>query len=275
MKIYKFSNILSIPFAALFLYFISFLLKDTDDFIIAWAIIPLAALILIYLFQPQIDYWWLSKYPVEVDEKVLKLIERTNQNYGRLDEQDKIEFNKRLLLYVNGKSFLAKGMESDTETPYDIKFMIAQIPVCITMRDKEFLLKHYDRIILYKHAFPSPRYKFLHTVETHPEDGVILFSLEHAEAAFFHPEDFYNVVWHGFLEAYVDVRGRENFPQIDEGVWSKIESISGFTELQITNMVGYKDFDPLLPVLVCYFCNRDQFIKIWPEMHTQLLSLFI
>lgn len=275
MKIYKFSNILALPFAALLLYFISFLLSDTHDLRASWAVIPLIALVLIYLFQPQIDYWWLNKRPVEIDENVLKLIARTNENYRTLSDEWKDEFHKRLLLYVNARSFSAKGMEKDSDVPYDIKFMIAQIPVFLTLKEKDFLLKGIDRIILYKHAFPSPRYRFLHTAETHNEDGVVLFSLEHAEAAFFHPDQFYNVAWHAFAESYIILRGVNFFPETDDLVWTRIEDISGLDKDKIIKTIGYESFDPLVTVITCFFCYRNRFKEVWPEMYARLNTIFV
>jgi len=264
MKIYKLSNVLTIPFAALLLYFASYFFDDSKDLIAAWAIVPLSTLILIYLFQPQIDYWWLSKRPFAVDENVLKLVSKTNENYNKLNEGEKAEFEKRLILYVNGRSFLAKGMENDTEVPYDIKYMIAQIPISLSLKERDFLIKAFDRVVLYKHAFPSPGYRFLHTVETHAEDGVILFSLEHAEAAFFNPTHFYNVAWHAFAEAYIKARPKIDFPIIENEDWQKVENISGFQQEQIINTVGYKEFDLLVTVIVCYFVNRERFVELWP-----------
>ena len=275
MKIYKFSNILALPFAALLLYFISFLLSDTHDLRASWAVIPLISLVLIYLFQPQIDYWWLNKRPVEIDENVLKLIAKTNENYRTLSEEWKDEFHKRLLLYVNARSFSAKGMEKDSDVPYDIKFMIAQIPVFLTLKEKDFLLKGIDRIILYKHAFPSPRYRFLHTAETHNEDGVVLFSLEHAEAAFFHPDQFYNVAWHAFAESYMILRGVNYFPETDDLVWTRIEEISGLDKDKIIKTIGYESFDPLVTVITCFFCYRNRFQELWPEMYARLNAMFV
>ena len=274
MKIYKFSNILALPVAALLLYFISFLLHDTHDLRASWAVIPLILLVLIYLFQPQIDYWWLSRRPVEIDENVLKLISNTNPIYRNLSEEQKKEFHKRLTLYVNARSFMAKGMEKDSEVPYDIKYMVAQIPISLSLSEKDFLLKNIDRIILYKHAFPSPRFKFLHTAETHKEDGVVLFSLEHAEAAFFHPDQFYNVAWHAFAEIYVQLRGINKFPQTDETVWEKLQIITGLSRDKVVKTVGHEAFDPIVSVITAYFCFRNQFRQSWPEMYDPMNRWF-
>lgn len=270
MKIYKFANILSLPFFLLLLYFIYRLVQDPHDMLVAWAIIPLASLILIYLFQPQIDYWWLSRNPVEIDQAILQMISGTNPYYLKLDAQEKAEFHKRLLLYVNGRAFSAKGMDTDSDVPYDIKYMIAQVPVSLSFRNKDFLLKNYDRIILYKHAFPSPLHRFLHTSEINTEDGVIIFSLEHAEAAFFKPEQFYNVAWHSYAEAYLALR-KPSYTLADESAnWDKVERISGFTRKFILDTLGFESTDIRAVALVCYFLYPVRFADIWPEENMQI-----
>lgn len=270
MRIYRFSNILSIPFAAVLLYFLSLLLKDTHDIRAAYAVVPLAFLVLIYLFQPQIDYWWLGKYPVEIDDDILKLISRVNPKYRSMNSSDKSEFHRRLLLYINGREFLAKGMEKDTGVPYDIKCLIAQIPVSMSFTEKDFLIKEYDRIILYKHAFPSPVYKFLHTYETHHEDGVIIFSLEHMEAAFFNKEHFYNVAWHAFAEAYIQSRKLSEKLSFTDDAWNSFQEISGFDKDKISATIGFPDPDPLTVGLVHYFVYPDKFRTTWSEKYSQL-----
>ena len=66
MKIYKFSRILSIIPAVIFGWFMYKMFMDHNFPYIAWAILPAAILALLYLFQPQIDYWWLDRNPIEL-----------------------------------------------------------------------------------------------------------------------------------------------------------------------------------------------------------------
>ncbi len=272
MKIYKFSNVLSLPFALVFLFFMSFLINDTHDMRVAWATLPLVCLVLIYLFQPQIDYWWLTKHPLEIDKEVLILISRCNSFYRNLSEIEKEEFNKRMVLYVNGREFSAKGMEKDTGVPYDIQYMIAQVPISMTFNKKNFLLNPYERIILYKHAFPSPQYRFLHTVETHQEDGVILFSMEHAEAAFFINDQYYNVAWHAFAEAFIQTNKWSITLPDEETCWETITMISNFSKNKISNTIGFAEPDIKTVLMVMFFTHGDGLRKRNEELYSQLES---
>ena len=268
MRIYKFANILSIPFALMTVGFLSLLLTNHHDKTAMWAVVPLAALILIYLFQPQIDYWWLSRHPIELDENVRKLINRTNWFYRNLNDDQKQEFDKRMLLYVNGNAFSAKGMETDADVPFDIKYMIAQIPVTLSFNNNPKLFKNYERIIIYKHAFPSPAFKFLHTVETHHEDGAVIFSIEHAEAAFFNPEKFYNVAWHVFCEAFVYIKKikLDDVGQ-EEELWRKLSIVFGFDKDFILKTIGFNNTQLSTVLLVAYFTRNEALRDTMPNMY--------
>lgn len=275
MKIYKLSNVLTIPFAITAIALLTRLFADKDDVIAMWAVVPVTIIVLIYLFQPQIDYWWLERNPIEIDPKVLKLINATNDFYRELDEEEKKEFHKRLMLYINGYAFSAKGMETDTDVPYDIRLMIAQIPVTIGFYQKDKFLKNYERIILYKHAFPSPRHKFLHTMEVHAEDGAIIFSLEHAEAAFFNPNDFYNVAWHAYVEAYLDNRKEQLVEPGEEGpAWKDLHQILDFDQSFILRTLGFDKVKIETVIVMAYFLKNNELKSVRPLWHKQLQQHF-
>lgn len=257
MKIYKFSNVISIPFFLAALYFLLRLVDDTHDLTASWAIIPLVALVLIYLFQPQIDYWWLSRNPIEIDKEVRDMIHKTNPFYRALSGPEKEEFHKRLLLYERGREFIAKGMEKDTNVPYDIRYMISQIPVSLSFWSKSFLIENYDRLVVYKHAFPSPLKKFLHTYEINEEDGVIIFSLEHAEASFFQPKQFFNVAWQAYTEAYLDAN--PDLVLLPEGFgWNDYERVTGFSKEFLEKTAGFSEISLAAATLVAYFIYPDE-----------------
>lgn len=274
MKIYKFSRVLSAPFALIFIWFMYKIFSDYNFPYIAWAIIPGAILILLYLFQPQIDYWWLSKNPIEIDKSILDLLSKTNPRYSSLSSIRKEEFNRRLLLYTEGRSFISKGSERDYEVPYDIKNMIAQVPVTMTLNEKDFLLKAFDHIVLYKHAFPSPTFQFLHTAETQLEDGVIIMSLEHIELGMLQPDRYYNIAYHAYAEAFVKNFPRKNYPLAEDELWPKIEATTGFTKEKILSILGFESIDLLHVLITLYFTHRNGMKRTMPEKHMRLEQIF-
>jgi len=258
MKIYHFSRFLALPFLLVLGFFAFKILQDTKYEHFGWAVVPIVFLVLIYLFQPQLDYWWMSRNPIELEEKEVKLLNQYNPIYKNLKPEKRAEFNKRLVLYLKGKEFIAKGMEQDFDLPHDVKITIAQIPITMTLNKEEFLFKDLDRIIVYKHAFPSHMHKFLHTVETHVEDGMMIFALDHAEAAFFNPDQYYNVAWHAYSEAYIKTYPSEDYPDILEEHWQTVENVLGFSKEAILKILGFKSID-LMPVLMtCYFVKGEK-----------------
>lgn len=275
MKIYKLSNVIATPF----ILFVGYMLYETfannkEDYL-AYAIAPAILVALIYMFQPQINYYWLSKYPPELDEMLLSLLKQTNPKYQSLSPENKEEFHKRLVLYTEGHEFTAKGMEQDFKLPYDVQNLIAQIPITMMWNKKDKDLKDFERIVTYKHPFGSPKYRFLHTVETDAEDGVIIFCLGHVEAAFKSPNKYYNIAWHGFAEAFTKSYPNSPFPNLDNDTWDKIENISGFPEDGLKRTLGYPGIDPLTVLIVLSFTHRSQFEQKEPALYKSISQLFL
>jgi len=275
MKIHKLANIIAIPFGLCFIVIAYIVYYNPESNALLWALIPTVFLVLIYLFSPQINYWWLTKNPIPLDQPIVNMLNRTNSIYPSLSTEKRFEFDKRLMLFVAGKDFIGKGREEDSNNiPYDIKNMISQIPITMTIDQKEFTFKNFDRIVLYKHPFPTPNHKFLHTVETHVEDGVIILSLEHVQKALFNKGQSYDITWHAFADAYIKLNPNEAYPEFDESIWSAIEQISPQTKEEILRTLGFKSIDPL-PVLINLFFNyKEKFSQTLPKINFQLESIF-
>lgn len=275
MRIYKFANILAIPFFIVFLLMGYWIYKDHNSNFMALIIIPVAFLILIYLFSPQINYWWLKKHPVQLDDSIIKMLKATNPIYSELSEEKKEDFRNKLMLHVEGREFIGKGMEDDNRNvPHDVKHMICQVPVTMSLNRKDRPLKNFERVVLYKHPFPSPRYKFLHTAETEVEDGVVILSLEHVERALFKKDAFYNVAWHAYAEAFIKARPKETYPDLPNDIWRLIEQISPLDQKQITGTLGYKNIDPLPVIINLYFNYNTRLREVMPNIGQSLDNIF-
>ena len=275
MRIYKLSKVVASPFILLVMGIGYLAFRHPTQNYMMWLLAPAVALILIYLFSPQIDYWWLSQKPVEMDPRITKLMNEVNPEYTTMSEGVKNEFNKRLTLFVEGKEFIAKGMEKENmDVPYDVKMMISQIPVMMTRGREKFTLKHFDRIIIYKHPFPTPLNKFLHTMETHGEDGVIIISLEHVQAAMMQPGHHYDVGYHAFAEAFISAYPKEPYPQLPDDIWAKIDQISPQDRNQILGTLGFPDIDPMPVLITLYFRHRSNFETVLPKTSRELSDIF-
>ena len=274
MKIHKLSHVIAAPFALVLLYILYQTFFNDDDSLLFYGLIPTIILVLLYLFQPQINYWWLSKYPVDLYEKILKMLNKTNTFYRNLDSKQKKDFENRVSLYAEGNAFMSKGMDQDFDVPYDVKMMTAQIPVTMMWNKKDQYIKAFERIVIYKHPFPSPKFQFLHTAETDIEDGVIIFSLEHAEAAFLQPGQFYNVAWHAYAEAFVKAYPNYDYPAMDNSTWDLIEQTSGLSKDKIMSTLGYESIDLLPIIITTFFSNREKLEVIDSQKSNKLHQIF-
>jgi len=276
MKIHKFSRILSIPFFILLIIIGYFIYLSPRSSILVWALVPLMPLVLIYMFSPQLDYWWLSKNPAELDKPIEQMLGRTNPIYKTLNHDKKQEFDNRLLLFTEGREFIGKGMEKDVDNvPYDIKMMICQIPVTMTLNRKNVGFKSWERIILYKHPFPTPINKFLHTMETHAEDGVVILSLEHVDKALTQKGHHYDVAWHAYADAFIKDNPSENYPALPSDIWSSIEKISPQNKNQILGTLGFKTID-VMPILInLYFNYKNEFERELPDIKKSFDKIFM
>jgi len=275
MKVYKFSLILAMPFFILLIIIGYFVYHNPRSSYLVWALLPLTPLVLIYLFSPQIDFWWLSRNPIELDEPIQRMLSKTNPRYPALNNDMKQEFSNRLVLFAEGREFIGKGGESDNiNVPYDIKMMISQIPVTMTLGREKPGFKNWERIVLYKHPFPTPMNQFLHTMETHVEDGVVILSLEHVDAALMHKGQFYDVAWHAYSEAFIKDNPNESYPDLPSSIWESIDRISPQNKAKILSTLGFKTIDPMPVLINLYFNQKDKFSKELPRIKTAFDRIF-
>ena len=275
MTIHKLANIVAFPFILMALVIGYLTFKFPDSNYLVWGLVPALGLVLTYLFSPQINYWWLGRKPVKMEPQITNLLTQVNPQYTGMSPDIKNEFNKRLLLFTEGKEFLAKGMEKENmAVPYDVQNMISQIPVMMTRGREKFTLKHFDRIILYKHPFPTPMNKFLHTMETHAEDGVVILSLEHVQAAMMQPGHHYDVGYHAFAEAFIAAYPKEPYPQLQNDIWDKINQISPQNREQILGTLGFPEIDPMPVLITLYFRHKSKFVKVLPGIAKDFSNIF-
>jgi hypothetical protein len=273
MRIHSLSTLLAIPFIIWmgYLLYALFYIKEVNT---VWAIIPAVILCGIYVSYPQIDFWWLSKTTPPLDQKMKDWLIRYMPYYNRLDDDSKTIFEQRLVLYVDVREFKSVGTSEMKDVPYDIKSIIASQNIRMLLGLDDYLLKDMDRIYLYKHPFPSPNHQFLHTVETNTEDGIIIFSLEQGVNGILNPGQHYNVVLHGYAEAFVENFPDLNYPEVEHYGWQRLELIEGVFGKRILSTIGFTSTN-LLPVhIVAFFEFSDQYEKLFPSEFIVFTDIF-
>lgn len=274
MRIYSLSKILGIPLglaAGYLLYLMFFTYEETYLWQLLAIIIPGVALI---IFAGQIDHWYLERFPLSLDAPIVDWLQKHDAYYRSLTPEQKDLLHKRAALYERGRSFEAVAFEEKNDVPFDIRSIIATQVVKMSLHHDDYLLGDMDRIYLYKHPFPSPQHKFLHTYETEVEDGVMIFSLDYLLPGLQQPDQFYNICGHGIAETYTKVYPAAAYPSTDDLSWTDIEAISGFTKEQIMGVLGYPAVD-LLPIYIMYYFTRpDRLQAVSSKVFADLQSIF-
>ena len=237
-------------------------------------IIPVAILLAgIFVLRGQIDYWWFKRNPPPLDPEVIMWLQNNFPYYDNLDEADKAKFRDRLSLYLEGREF--KIMQKKAEDlPHDFRVMISSHGVLMGLYKPDFLVGDFDRIMCYQHAFPTPKFKFLHTVEVHEEDGLFLFSTEHILLGILRPKSYFNIIFYAYAQAYYYLEQNFEFPPFNESIWNKFKLISGFTKYQLRSLIGFEEPNPLYIAFSLYFTHADLFRKSLPDL-AERIDIFL
>lgn len=275
MRIYSFSRVLGLLFAIPFLAALYYTVEDrstTSGFLL---IFFAACLVAIYVMYGQIDYWWTKKYPIPLDPEILRWMNVYDRFYLSLrTEEERIKYRNRISLYVEAREFISVGSEHHS-VPNDLQAVIASQAIQLCFHQKDLLIGDYDRVVLYKHPFPSPAKQFLHTMEVEHEDGVLIFSMEHAIPGIMHRKDHYNIVMQAYAEAFIRVNKKIDWPESSDFDWHSVEKISGFSMFIINETIGYEQKDYLPIMINLYFGFRDKFEELHPEIVRQLDFIFM
>jgi len=274
MSIHSITHLLASPFALLLLYLGYNSITQENYPYSLWMVVPLTILIMFYLFKAQIDYWWHTKYPILFDQELSNFLAGVNPYYKSLEGEEKTKFEHRLNLYMEARDYKAIGANEQKDIPYDMKAMLASIPIQLTMHKKDYLIGDMDRIFLYKHPFPTPSKQYLHTVESHVEDGVFIFSLHEWQAATHEPSRFYNNVWYGYMDAFLKVSKDDTSAIEADATFENIQKISDYTEEYILKVLGLKSIDPLVVLCALYFTHPEQMKEKAPSTFEKLKTFF-
>jgi len=270
----KLSNLIALPFvfgAAVCL----FLIYQVDD-TYSWYLIPfVVALAIIYMLSPQIDWWWYTKHPPSIDDRLKALFLKHRPYYSNLSSTEKKRFEERVALYMKANSFVAKGLEEDGEPPEDIIGFIAANVVQLTFGQEDYRFPSFERIVIYPNRFPSPQFpEHIHASEIFEEDGVIIYGVKPLMASILNPSKTFNIGLYEYVKIFMLSYPNKNYPKLDDDIWMQIEAIGGLSKKQVHDFIGLPDIDPL-PVSICLFFDYpEKFKTILPEVYGQLVDVF-
>lgn len=273
MRIHSLSRILSLPIVVsiLALLYISYELGHED--VMIWILIPLIAATAVVIFHGQIDFWWNERNPIQLDRPIAEWLMKYDPYYKSLHPGQRQAYDNRLVMYMQGRAFASVGSEHHS-VPNDIQAIISSNAIKMMMSKKDYLLGDMDRIYLYKHPFPSPRYQFLHTVEIDVEDGVFIFSLEHLIPGMINPEEHYNIGMHGYAEAYQRVFPREDFTFLDDITWEQLEEVGYHSQDKILKTIGFNQTEIPTVAINYFFTHPRRFSQLLPTYYEKLKRHF-
>jgi hypothetical protein len=269
-----FANLLALPFVviSLALLYVSW---EIDSDYAPWIIPPVLAAALVYIFSPQINWWWYTRNPPELEPGLRALLERFSGFYRRLDPERQKRFRSRVALFRMGTDWMPMAWPEDVLPP-DVQLAIAAQAVTVTLHREEFLFPKFEKVIVYPKPFPSPEYLFAHASELHARDGCLLFSAEQVMLGFTQPLLWYNVALHEYAKAYIHTYPDAPYPTLHDqgGAWAQLETATGVPRSHIESVIGIAGVEPLPVAIHHYFTYPEQMGKGMPEVYRALRGVF-
>lgn len=237
-------------------------------------LIPLVLIgVIIYLFEPQLNWWWMQRYPPKIDEKMQMLLQKHNSFYQQLSLEEKKRFRIRMSLYMKAKEYRPFG--GPESIPSDVRGFIAAAAIQITFGQKNYLLEPFDHILIYPGAFPSPQHPtHLHTNEHYAEDGVIMFAVKGVMDSVRHSPRAYHIIIHEFATIFEEVYLDKVFPDLPANIWETLEAMSAMNQQFVDHSIGLPD-TPVRPVSIHHFFVFPQKFKAaLPEVYAAYIKIF-
>ena len=266
-----FAKRILIPFVLLALGAL-YLTWEVDQSYSLWIIPPVIITAILYVFAPQINWWWYQRSPPQIDPMVKTLLGKHLPFYDNLSPEDKKKFDHRLTLYQLSVEYITKSSDG---VPDDIRGLIAACPVWLTFNKEDFLFPKFENVVVYNHAFPSPQHpEELHASEIFEEDGVLVFSLEHFMPGFLDTKKYYHIGLHEYAKVFILSYPDESYPTFGDNFWNKIEQINGLKREALEGFMGLKDIDTLPIGIVYHFVYPEKFAAVFPKESKMLNEIF-
>ena len=266
MKIHSLSRLIAMPFmiaVAVVMYYL--FLEDRAG----WFpyLIPLVILlVIIYTYQPQIDYWWHRKHPPALDKRIEKMLVLASDFFKQLDENGKQRFRDRLAIFMHHKAFYLMRKEKE-KMPEDIKALISINAITLSFGLEEYFFPKYDYLFAYMHPFPSPDKPYLHSVEVNHGDGVFLFNSDQLYQSMILKNGVFNTGMYAFAEAFLVSNPLSGLALAEEPDAGALKTSEDPSFENVIRDIGYKEVN-LKAILVSLFFTHPEFVREhYPDMY--------
>jgi hypothetical protein len=267
------SRLIALPFVLLIVFYI---LSDTDGWEFAEEVLlalPITGLALIYVFHGQIDRWWWKNHPPRLSPRLKKWLQVYSPFYRKLSDDMKERFERRLSELMRIKEFTVKR-EQDYRLEEDLKILLLHEFIRITLYIEDYRFEPFEHFVMYDHPFGSPQYNFLHTIEIHAEDGVVIVSREQLVQGFDRTLGFFNIGLYTAVSAFIRMFPRLNYPDMSDLEQSTLCS-AFFTDLAtIQHATGMESHNKLDLFIYFFFEAPLKHREIYPDSSACLSEIF-
>jgi hypothetical protein len=267
------ANLIALPFVVLSLVFL-YLAWEVDPDYAIWILPFVLTSAGLYVFSPQINWWWYSRRPKDLSPGLRAMLERSGGLYSRLTAADKLKFRQRVGLFTMGTDWEPMAWP-DEEIPPDVQTAISVQAVTLGFRKEKLLFEQFEKVIVYPAPFSTPEYPFDHASELFAADGCLLFSARQVMEAFMRPATLYNVALHEYARVFVLTYPNEPWPALsDESIWEKLQEASGMPRGHVESVIGLAGVEPLPVAVHHYFVFPEGLKRALPEVFEVFEGVF-
>lgn len=249
--------------------FLYMTMEVSRQYSLYWAF-SLMPLVVLYIFHPQLEWWWAQKHPPKINPLQVKFLNEHFDFFKNLNGAGKDKFLRRLTLFIMAREFIAQVGDS---VPTPLQTMICAEGVRMTFGLEDYLVLSYERVVIYPHPFPTPDHKVLHHSETNHEDGVLIFASMPIVKQFRKEALIFNIALYEWVSALKHAN-KLVFPQFEEDDWHVFGQVYGCPKVLVTASIGLPDYDLDTVAAVLYLTDPPVFHKMYPEKGREFELIF-
>ena len=239
--------------------------------VMIWVIPPALLLMVVYIFTHQLNYWYVQRYRPTLDDPLRQFVHRLIPWVIRLEPEVQQRLEERLVEHMEGADYT--GMALDT-IPEEAKAAVSLAAVIISWQQEKVMLSPFERVVFYKHPFPSPNYQFLHASETDFTDHVQIYSLEQLMAAWLRPDRFINVAYYEWGRVFQYLFDHKSYPASSPERWHALTRISSQSLDQWKKFTGFEELDFWGVATACFFCFPQRMLETEPTLFQNIREIY-
>jgi len=267
------SRLLALPFILLIIYYFTYGQFQSEYYDELILIPSIVIIVLLYVFNEQINKWWWKVRPLSLEPRIQSWIETYSTFYQGLEDSQKKRAERQISKLMLIKEFTLKS-KKDYQLEEDMKTIIAHEMFRLTSGLDNYIYPSCEHIVMYNHSFATPDYEFLHSIEFNREDGVLILARDATINGFNIGLDHFNVAMYGAIIMFI----HEN-PRLDYPVTKDIDALTicdqlGLNLESIEAHVGQGLISPLALIIYVYIEFPAKLEENYSNNHSRLSVLF-